>query len=152
MSLTTSSTMLIGPPKRPLAIEVVIAAAIYVGAFSASWLAALCLSAVPMALLRSRDEGALFMLPPISNCIGLLINPFIFATFAGNHCRRVPPYFITLTPLVWLMQFGFFWRQGLVFSGESLVVAVCAMVGLVFGYWVLRRKAHSFGSQTNAVS
>jgi hypothetical protein len=143
--------MPIGPPERPLVSEAAIAAAIFVGAFSASWLAALCLSAVPMALLRSTDEGALFLQPAVSNCIGLLVNPVIFATFAGNHCRRVPLYFTAVTPLLWLMQFGFFWRQHLMVPGEPFGVAVCTIVGLGLGYWVLRRKERGLGSETNAL-
>jgi len=94
----------VGPPIRGAASEIVLTALIFIGASAASMLAGLALSAIPLALFRSTDEGVLFLQLFIFNCITLLINPVLFATIAANHCRRVPVYFVPLTFIPWLRQ------------------------------------------------
>ena len=132
-------------PSRSLISEVGITALIFVGALAASFLNALCISAVIVAMLPGKDEGALFLQPLILGCVGLLLNPPIFASIAANHCRQVPGYFILLTPILWLGQFGFLWREHVVFgTGYIGSVAVTACAGILWGYWTLRRKKRGF--------
>jgi hypothetical protein len=86
-------------------------------------------------------------MPAILNCAILLVNPAIFASIAANHCRRVPPYFIALTPVPWLTQSAFLWREHLVFGSEPIAVGVSTLVGLAWAYWILGRKKRSFRTE-----
>jgi|SRR5579864_7107163 len=144
--------MLIGPPSRNLASEIAIAALIFVGALAAAMLAALCLSAIPMMLIPGNDEGPLFLEPGISNSIGLLVNPVIFTSIAANHCRRVTPYFVPLTTVVWLLQFVFLRRQHLSFEGEPVAATAFAGAGVGLAYWLLRRKHGRLSSSKNSLA
>jgi hypothetical protein len=101
-------------------------------------LAGLALSAIPLALFRSTDEGVLFLQLFIFNCITLLINPVLFATIAANHCRRVPAYFVPLTVIPWLRQISRFDQS------EMIATGISAAAGIALAYWVLKRKARSF--------
>jgi hypothetical protein len=144
--------MPIGPPSRTLVSELSIAVLVYVGALSASVIVALCLSAAVVAILPGNGEGGLFLQSAISNCVGFLLNPTIFAAVVSNHCRRVSPYLIVLTLIPWLMQFILFRRGNLIVSGEPVAALVCALAGLALAYWVLRRKGRSFRAGTNAAA
>lgn len=138
-----------GPPSRSLISEVGITALIYVGALAASFLSALCISAVIVAMLPGDNEGSLFLQPMILACVGLLFNPAILVSIAANHCRRVPAYYVPLTPILWLGQFGFVWREHVVFgAGSTVVVVVTTCTGILFGYWMLRRKKLSFRTES----
>jgi hypothetical protein len=119
---------------------------ILIAASAASMLAGLVLSAIPLTLFRSADEGVLFLQVAIFNCIILLINPVLFATIAANHCRRVPSYFVPLTLIPWLGQMSRFEHNEIIGTGIS------ATVGITLAYWILKRKARIFQTKTNHVA
>jgi hypothetical protein len=136
----------VGSPSRHLSTEIIVGALIFVGAIGASVLGSLLISAAITALLPGSDEGALFLVPATVNCSGLLVNPAIFAAVAANHCRRVPAYFIPLTPLLWMGQFVFLWREHVAFWAAPVAVVASCSAGLVLAYWILRRKRRRFRS------
>jgi hypothetical protein len=106
-------------------------------------LAGLVLSAIPLTLSRSANEGALFLQLLIFNCVTLFINPVLFATIAANHCRRVPAYFVPLTLIPWLRQISRFEHS------EMIATGISAAAGIALAYWVLRRKASSFRTKAS---
>jgi len=126
----------VGPPVRGAASEILLTALIFIGASAASMLAGLALSAIPLVLFRSTDEGVLFL--QLFNCITLLINPVLFATIAANHCRGVPAYFVPLTVIPWLRQISRFDQS------EMIATGISAAAGIALAYWVLKRKSRSF--------
>ena len=136
-----------GPPPRRLSTELILATLIYVGALAASVLASMCLSGAVAALLPDGDEGSPFALLAIWICVGMLVNPAIFAAVAANHCRRLPVYYLPLTPVLWLGQFVILWRERLVFRYGPIAAAGCALAGLAFAYWTLGRKKRAFQSE-----
>jgi hypothetical protein len=150
--------MRIGPPSRSLTSEITIGALIFVGALAASMLTSLflsvCLSAIPLMAIRGNDEGAVFAAgvsqAAVFNCIGLLVNPVIFVSIATNHCRRVTPYFVALSPIVWLLQLGLLSRQHWTLKGQPFLALVSTATGIGLAYWLLRKKDRYFRSHASA--
>lgn len=145
--------MPIGPPARRLSSELAIAALIFVGALSASVLVAMICSSLIIALIQAifhvNDEGLFFLQPAVITCAALLLNPGIFIAVASNHCRKVPRYFVVVTPVPWLLNFFLLWRYHQALASEPLAVAVCALGGFALAWWILQRKEDSFRAQTS---
>ena len=133
--------MLAMPPTRTRLSELGIASLVFIGALSASVIAALCVSVALLALFQVGEDAAILFLPAFFICTGLLVNPPIFAAVLSNHCRRVSPYLIVPTVAPWLIDFALLSRRYPTVRGGLAAVAVATLAGLAAAQGILRRKS-----------
>jgi hypothetical protein len=131
------------PPTRTRLSEISISTLVFIGALSASYIAAVCVSVALIALLHMSEESAFLFGPAFFICTGLLVNPAIFIAVVSNHCRRVR--FLSIVPTVapWLIDFLLMSRRNPTLRGEvAAAVAVTTLAGLAAARGILRRKSH----------
>ena len=130
-----------GPPSRSLIGELAIAALIFVGALSVTFLLAVFVPMVALTPFHTSEGLAGWLYPLLASCVALVVNPVIFAAFVTNHCRRVGSYVIPLTQAPWLRTICYLpWRSPSILAG----LVACSLSGLVLAYWIVRRKRRKF--------